>query len=134
MHPFQTYFQFAIENPVLFLKQRLSSLQELWGWPSTGQLHNQRGFMAQFLISIRIPLILLAVYQMVNRYRDLNHWILFSPILVITMVHVPLFSMPRFNVVVEPCLIILVVLALDNILSKQAFYQSIKNKIETDLH
>lgn len=132
-HPFQTYFQFAWDNPELYIKQRLASLQELWGWPSKGQTHNQRGFMAQLLISIRLPLILLAVYEIFRQYRDVNHWILFSPILVLTLVHIPLFSMPRFNVVVEPFLIILAILALNSILSRVSLYKTIRNKLESAL-
>jgi hypothetical protein len=130
MHPFRTYFQFMWDNPELYLKQRLSSLQELWGWPSAGEPPNDRGFMAQLLISIRFPLILLAVYEMFRGYKDVNHWILFSPILVLTIVHVPLFSMPRFNVVVEPFLIILAVLALNSLLWHIYPYRTLNRKIE----
>ncbi|MBF0546883.1 MAG: phospholipid carrier-dependent glycosyltransferase [Candidatus Riflebacteria bacterium] len=101
--PIGRYFQFALEHPALFIRYRLLAFQDLWGWP----VKSERSFLTDFLISLRFPLVILALIGFIRRYNDLNFQIFFIPILLITIIHVTMFSSARFTYTVEPLAIIL---------------------------
>lgn len=107
-HPIATYLQFASDSPQVFLKQRLSSLWELWGpWPTAGDAEHPRRLWVRVLIGLRFLIIVPAVVTFVRHIREERVWIMATPILVITAVHIAFFSTPRFTYVVEPFVIIL---------------------------
>jgi hypothetical protein len=110
-HPLRTYLRFAESHPAEFASQRLYSLQQLWGWPGNNRT-SPRSRTAKLLIAIRCPLLLLAIAAFYRRIQDFNVWILFLPIVALTLVHGAMFSTPRFTCTVEPFLVILAVLAL----------------------
>jgi hypothetical protein len=57
---------------------------------------------------------LLATFAFYRRIDEFNVWILFIPIVAVTLVHVATFSVPRFTCVIEPFLIVLAVIAVSN--------------------
>jgi hypothetical protein len=114
--PFQTYINFALTNPAEYIKQRLHSIQELWGWPVTvDHIGVTRSLATKLIVALRIPLIILVIIGFCRGPRDFDTWILFFPIVSITLVHGMMHSSPRYTAVVEPCLIILAVASLRNI-------------------
>jgi hypothetical protein len=110
-HPLRTYIKFALNSPAKYIKQRILSLEELWGWPSAGD--PPRSLAARILIAVRLPLLILAILGFYRRAKDFDAWVLFVPIVAITLVHVAMFSTPRFTYVVEPFLVILATMALN---------------------
>jgi hypothetical protein len=111
--PFITYLRFASQYPAEFCRQRLLSLNELWGWPSNGK--PPRSSMSKMLIALRLPLLVLAIIGLASRRYRSSAWLVFAPILCVTIVHVATFSTPRFTYVAEPSLIILAVAGLEAI-------------------
>jgi len=103
--PLKTYFIFAYENTGEYLKQRLLSLNELWGWPSTGE--PPRSMLKKLLIALRIPIFIGSIAAFSMCIKDLKIWLLFVPIFTITVIHTLFFSTTRFSFVVEPFAIIL---------------------------
>lgn len=118
-NPLRTYINFALNNPVEYVRQRLLSLQELWGWPVTvDHIGVSRSIATKIVVSVRIPLIVLVIIGFWRGPRDYDTWILFSPIIAITSVHFLMHSSPRYTTVVEPCLIVLAVVSLKQICMK----------------
>lgn len=111
-----TYFTFALENPWEYIKQRILSFNELWGWPSTGE--PQRSFAKKLLIALRIPFFISAVVVFCQNLKIPQIWVLFSPVLVITAIHTMFFSTTRFSYVAEPFIIILTIILLESIYKK----------------
>ncbi|MDZ7719251.1 MAG: hypothetical protein U5K72_10590 [Balneolaceae bacterium] len=114
--PIKTYLSFAIDHPVEYLKQRLLSLNELWGWPSMGE--PPRGIARKLLIAIRIPFLIGSVTALYLNFKKTEIWMLFSPILVITVIHVLFFSTTRFTHVVEPFAVVLTMISLNSIYNR----------------
>lgn len=102
-HPIHTYFQFALNNPSLYLKQRIYALENLWGWPPSPG----RGLLAKILISVRLPLFILGLIGFWKYREKLDSWILLAPIIALSIIHVAMYSSPRYTVPVEPLLICL---------------------------
>lgn len=112
-HSFHTYIDFMLNNPSEYIKQRLFSLQELWGWPSTSD--PPRHLTVKILIFIHFPLLILAIIGFVKHIRDFDAWILFAPIINITLVHAATFSEARYTCTIEPCLIVLAVILFNRL-------------------
>ncbi|MCG2588748.1 hypothetical protein [Rhodohalobacter sulfatireducens] len=111
-----TYFTFAVEHPWEYIKQRILSFNELWGWPSTGE--PQRSFAKKLLIALRIPFFIGAVVAFCQNLKKPEIWVLFSPVLIITAIHTMFFSTTRFSYVAEPFIIILTLILLESIYKK----------------
>jgi hypothetical protein len=112
------YVSGAIADPVVFVKQRMLALWELWGpWPGGDEPRGQgvpaRSRLVRALIGIRFPLLVLALWSLPTLGRSLTVLYLWLPIVTVTIVHTVLFATPRFTVPVEPLLIVLVVCGLD---------------------
>ncbi len=102
-HPLQTHLSFAVHHPLTFIVQRLNSLWELWGpWPT-----HARSLLAKPVIGLRFPLLLMGGIGAYKYRRVFHAWILFTPVIVITLVHIAFFSYPRYTVPLEPLLIVL---------------------------
>lgn len=131
LHPIRTYVMFALDHPAEYVKQRILSLQELWGWPAAGD--PPRSFISKALIGLRLPLIILAVFGFYKGIKTFDAWILFIPIIALTLVHIAMFSSPRFTYPIEPFAIILATIAIKSImntnkaLSSQPAYCSSNN-------
>jgi len=107
-HPLQTYLSFALNHPLTFIAQRLDSLWELWGpWPAYG-----RSLFAKPVIGLRFPLLLIGGIGAYKYRRSFHAWILFTPVVVITLGHTVFFSYPRYTLPVEPLLVVLAVASL----------------------
>jgi hypothetical protein len=113
-HPIQSYLSFAVDHPVEFFKQRVLSFNELWLWPSDGT--PPRSFFTKLLISLKIPVLVGAVIGFCSNFKKVEIWILFMPILLITVIHTLFFSTPRFTYVIEPLTIILAAIGFFEIL------------------
>lgn len=109
-HPIQSYFMFAMDHPWEFLKQRALSFNELWLWPSDGT--PPRSLITKLLIALKIPVLIGAIVAFCFNFKKVDFWILFLPILIITLIHTLFFSTPRFTYVIEPFAIILAVIGL----------------------
>jgi hypothetical protein len=109
-HPLRTYLQFARNEPGEFIKQRTAALRELWGVPAATS--ESRSTASRLLIAVRLPLLLIALVGFWLRRKQYEAWLLLGPIVAITVVHVAMFSSPRFTYVVEPFLIALAVVVL----------------------
>lgn len=107
-HAIKTYFMFILDHPAEYLKQRILSFNELWGWPSTGE--PPRTLVTKLMISLRIPILVLAMIGFLKNLRQIKLWVPFLPILVITIIHTLFFSTTRFTYVIEPFAIILAVI------------------------
>lgn len=113
--PIKTYMNFAIDNPLRFLKQRLISLWVLWGPLPV----SHRGIFEKLLIAIRFPLLILSIlamifYKRIGLQRDFVV-IISLPILLITAIHTMFFSQQRFTFVVEPFIITLSILFINHL-------------------
>jgi hypothetical protein len=112
-NPLPVYIAFAREHPARFAAQRAKSLWDLWGpWPGSGDEARPRSVSRRLLIGLRFPLLLLGLVGLVLHCREPVAWLLVAPAIVVTAVHLPFFSEPRFTFVAEPGLIVLAVLAL----------------------
>ena len=119
-HPIATYIQFALAHPIQFFWQRVSSLWELWGpWPAAtvSDLGESRSSLARILIALHFPALLLAAAAMWKRRNSLKVWLLASPILMITAVHMMFYSVPRYTFPAEPGLIVLATIGLGDLLA-----------------
>lgn len=113
--PIKTYMNFAINNPVRFLEQRLISLWVLWGPLPV----SHRGIFEKLLIAIRFPLFILSIlamifYKRIGLQRDFV-LIISLPIIIITAIHTMFFSQQRFTFVVEPFIITLSILFINHL-------------------
>lgn len=106
------YVQFALRRPGEFLKQRAVSLWELWGPKSLpGYRLEQEGAVIKAVIVCRTLLLALALTGLWRHRRDARAWLLFAPVLGLTVVHVLTFSNHRFLAPIEPSLFLLSVSA-----------------------
>ena len=102
-HPMRTYIKFIFDHPGKYVRQRLSALANMWVWPTAAN----RSYAAKAFIAIRFPLFILAMVGFWRHRQSFDAWILFTPLITLTLVHVVLYSAPRYTFVVEPLLIIL---------------------------
>jgi hypothetical protein len=112
----KTYFTFALEHPWEYVKQRILSFNELWGWPSTGE--PPRSMAKKLLIALRIPFFISAVLVFCQNFKKPEIWVLFSPVMVVTAVHTMFFSTTRFSYVAEPFIVIMSVILLHKVCKK----------------
>lgn len=106
-HPVRHYVQFAVDQPGVWIKQRLSSLWELLGpWPGDGGLEEARGKASRAMIGLRFVFVVLALIGL-WRLRQPAAYLLAAPVLGLVLLHVAFFSEPRFLVPVEPILLLL---------------------------
>jgi hypothetical protein len=109
-----TYLRFAVENRGQFVGQRFGSLWQLWGpWVGEGDpAVRSRSLIDRAAIGLRSPLFLLAAIGTALNRRNTLVWVLASPLVVVTAVHVATFSTPRFSYAMEPAAIALACLAI----------------------
>lgn len=109
--PVRYYVSFALNNPSNFAMQRMESLWELWGpWPNPGDAKNPRSNAVRFLLGLRFPVFLLAIYAAWRFRKNSNVMVCAIPVSVLTAVHAMFFSISRFTCTVEPLVLILAVL------------------------
>ncbi len=113
------YMQFAIDNPVEFIKNKLANLWELWGFfPSSSG--GNRGFGARLLIGVSNLFLLTAGFAGWWRYRKLlSSTLLLLPFIIVTAVHTLLLAFPRYTFAAEPFLLIFAAFALASVISKK---------------
>lgn len=121
-HPFQTYINYAINNPYEFIKKRIAAFWHLWG---LGITTKQNTWYWNMLFLIRFPLFIVSCLVFFYRkkfaeFKDLIE-ILFIPILLITIFHTLLFSGYRFTNNAEPSIIFLTVLGLNKFINNLPF-------------
>ena len=119
-HPFSTYLDFAMAHPVEFAQQRLLALYDLWGpWPDRGDVNSPRSARVRLVIGLRFPLALLALAGLWRRRRQMTSWIIASPVVVVTAIHVVFFAgQPRFTLPVEPLVMILAAAGVADLVRK----------------
>ena len=112
--PVKTYFNFIVNHPVEYAKQRILSLWCLWG--PVVQPKNS-GVVGMILHGLRFPVFILAVFAFLFRKKmeyNKNFILLMSfPILSVTLIHFFTFSSQRHQFTAEPFAIVLSVLFLD---------------------
>jgi hypothetical protein len=120
--PLATYLGFATARPWEFIEQRLLSLYELWGpWPGQGDENSLRPLARRLIISLRFPLLLMALAGLWNRRDSVVSWIIASPVLVVTAVHAAFYSaQTRFTYPAEPFAIILASAAVADLSARWA--------------
>lgn len=128
--PFKMYGLAFVEDPIKFLNQRLAGLFLLWG-PAVDDGGYGRSYLYQLLLSVRLPLFLLFIFEIIQTFKlkdtdNYRYVILFSiPVVCLTILYMMFFSTARFTVVMEP----LVVLVVSKLLAKYISPQKIKSKI-----
>jgi hypothetical protein len=112
------YVKALFNNTVEFVKQRMAALWAMWGiWPNVRD-EVGRGILAQVVIGLRFPLLILAIYGFIMSRRERSDWILITPAILLTFIHTILFAKPRYTFPAEPLLIILAMEGLILILVK----------------
>ena len=113
------YMQFAIDNPVQFIKNKLANLWELWGFfPSSSG--GNRGLGARLLIGASNFFLLTAGFAGWWRNRTLlAATLLMLPFIVVTGVHTLLLAFPRYTFAAEPFLLIFAADVLVAVLTKK---------------
>ena len=112
-HPVKSYFNFILNNPVEYTKQRFLSLWCLWG----PIIYDDYSFNTLVTYSIRFPFFILAMLAFIFRNkieysRDLVILMSF-PVISVTFIHFFFFSIPRHPAVAEPFVIVMSILFLD---------------------
>lgn len=111
-NPKMTYFLFALNEPFLFLKQRLIAFYELWG-PYPFEINNK---IIKLIFGFRFILFVSFIISLFYLRKDilprLKDFIIFTsfPVLIITFIHTVYFSSFRFIAPLEPILLILLVI------------------------
>jgi hypothetical protein len=119
-HPFSTYVGFAMAHPVEFAQQRLLALYDLWGpWPDRGDVNSPRSAVVRLVIGLRFAVALLALAGLWRRRRQITSWIIASPVVVVTAIHVVFFAgQTRFTLPVEPLVMILAAAGVADLVRK----------------
>lgn len=111
----QIYLDDAMSDPTAWLQRLGNRFLEMWGpWPN--RLHGKdggtaRGTAKTLLLGLQFFVLCLGVYALILR-RDLLSFAIFAPTLVLSVVHVAIFAVPRYNYPATP---LLIVLAIDGI-------------------
>lgn len=117
-HPIRTYFNYAIANPSDFLNQRLLSFWSLWG----PYVPSELGIGAMILHGLRFPFFILAFLTFVFRKYHTNNcryiFVLFTPVISITLIQMLFFSTQRHQFAAEPFVILLSVIGTSFWLNK----------------
>lgn len=110
----ELYLESLVDDPIRFVGQRWEAFWELWGfWPrarehTAGFGSGDRTLRNQLLLSVRFPLILLAIFGvLLKKPRGVDVYALITPAFVLTVVHVLLTARARYTVPAEPALMIL---------------------------
>lgn len=118
-HPIKTYIDFALTNPAKYLEQRFLSFWSLWG----PYVPSQLGIYAMVLHGLRFPFFIVAVltFLLRKRFGDKKDviFILFMPVLSITVIQILFFSTQRHQFAAEPFVVILSVIGLCHLLRKK---------------
>lgn len=119
-HPVKTYFNFMVNHPGQYIKQRFLSLWNLWG-PLTYTGFSIKSFM---LHVVRFPLFILALlaflYRKIMNYKPDLILLISLPVISITMIHFFFISTSRHQIVAEPFAIILTMLFLRFLLIRKS--------------
>lgn len=107
-HPIRTYFSFMINHPTTYIQQRLSAAENMWGLISAPS----RSLSAQILIAIRFPIFILGLFGLWKYRSKFEAWIIAMPIIALSIIHIALYSSPRYTYSVEPLLICLASMSL----------------------
>ena len=118
-HAPMEYAKFALKQPLRFLAQRAVSAWELWGFYSLpGNKPENRTLPVRFVVFCRFWLLLLSLHTLFWRRREWAIWVLFMPVLVVTLIHVMTFSNHRFVAPLEPLLFVLSIMAVFDLLAR----------------
>ncbi len=112
----EMYFEYMMEDPLRYFKNRMANLWELWGFfPSSSD--GSRSFLARISIGlINFFLVFLGFYGWWLNRRKLFANLLMIPFLVVTAVHTVLLTLPRYTYTVEPFLIVFVAFTINQFL------------------
>lgn len=113
------YFNYAFTSANQFLVDRFQSLWEFWGFLPSSNEGLRSSLFFQFLIGIRFPLLVLAIYGYIK--SDKNIIVVFSALVIflLTLLHFIFYSIPRYNFVIEPFLIFLAIIGIKEISNKK---------------
>jgi hypothetical protein len=115
------YFNYMISTPVQYLKDRVHSFWNLWGFlPSVADGFRGR-FIYRILVGLRFPLLILGIYGFMKSDSKRIPLLLILPAISITLIHTMFFSNTRFTIPAEPFLIILAVIGLGKFISEKTF-------------
>ncbi len=113
-HPVKTYFNFIVNHPVEYAKQRIFTLWSLWG-PVVPA--NNFGIVSMVLHGLRFPFFILAVFCLIFRkkvgYNKDFVLLMAFPIISVTLIHFLTFATQRHQFTAEPFTIILSILFVD---------------------
>ena len=117
-HPVKTYLNFVGSHPLEYLKQRVLVLWSLWG----PYVPTELGIFANVLHGLRFPFFIGAVITFLARkrfgvYKELI-FILFLPVLSLTIVQLIFFANQRHTFAAEPFVIMLSVIGMAHFLAR----------------
>lgn len=114
-HPVATYLNFAFMHPIKYMEQRLLVLWSLWG----PYVPTKLGLLSNILKGLRFPLFITAFFTFIyrNKFNKNFIFILFAPVLSLTIIHILFFADPRHTLTAEPFVILLAVYGLNKLLA-----------------
>lgn len=119
------YLHEMTANPGYFIKQRLASLWELWGFFPSG-MNGTRGIGSRLLIGFcNLFLLLFSFTAIIKNYKNDKMIILLFPVIVLSTIHALTVALARYTVPMEPFLIIPTAWSIWSLLKK---YYPIKEK------
>jgi len=106
------YFNYIISSPAQFLKDRIHSFWNLWGFlPSVADGFRNR-FIYRIFVGLRFPLLIFGIIGYITSPSKKIPFLLILPAISITLIHTIFFSNTRFTIPAEPFLIILAVIGV----------------------
>jgi 4-amino-4-deoxy-L-arabinose transferase-like glycosyltransferase len=119
------YFDYFKENPAGFLKARFMNFWEMWGYPS--DMQGSRGTGSRLVIAAGNFFLLICGISAwwVNR-KKFNVLIMLIPFVVITGIHIVMFTMQRYTYPVEPFMILLSAWTLTRIFQTKKLFPDLK--------
>jgi hypothetical protein len=111
------YFIHAKKNPIQFIRQRISSLWELWGFYPTS-LGGTRGVPSRLLIGLcNLVLIIGSGWCFWKNKKKRQIYLILLPFLSLSAIYTLLVSLARYTVPMEPFLIILTSWSITTVIS-----------------
>jgi|GEM_PF-650974 len=99
------YFRHFKATPLLFIRERMANLFELWGIPSSSE--GNRGKASRFIMGAgNLFLFFFGLMGWWQNRKNFSAFIMIIPFMVITIIHTLLLAFPRYTVPVEPFMII----------------------------
>jgi hypothetical protein len=109
---FKAYFNYIVSTPGEFLRERVESLWNLWGFNPSSSPGFKGENLFRIILGFRFVIILTGIYGFIKSDRNNHYLSLLLPAVSITLIHTMFFSNARFTVPAEPFLIILGVIGI----------------------